>query len=43
MINRKKENNRATKSFVHKIEKFKKIAVVKEYILEEEDEANSPH
>ena len=43
IINRKKENNRQIRSIVHKKEMFRKIAVVKEYILEEQDESNSPN
>jgi hypothetical protein len=43
MITKKTENNRLTKSKVHKTERFKKVVVVKEFIIEEEDETNSPH
>ena len=43
IINRKKENNRQIRSIVRKKEMFRKIAVVKEYILEEQDESNSPN
>lgn len=43
MVNRKKESNRMTKSKVHKVERFKKVAVIKEYILDEQDESNSPN
>lgn len=43
IVNRKKESNRLTKSKVHKVERFKKVAVIKEYILDEKDEANSPN
>jgi hypothetical protein len=28
---------------VYKTERFKKIAVVKEYVIDEEDEMNTPH
>jgi hypothetical protein len=28
---------------VHRVDRFKKIAVIKEYILDEKDESNSPY
>ena len=30
-----------TKSNVHKLEKFKKVSVIKEFIFDEQDECNS--
>jgi len=39
--NHKKEYNRATKSNVHKLERFKKVAVIKEFIFDEQDECNN--
>ena len=39
--NHKKEYNRVTKSNVHKLERFKKVAVIKEFIFDEQDESNS--
>jgi len=43
MITKKTENNRMIRIKVPKTERFKKVAVVKEYLIEEEDETNSPH